>query len=587
MYTNIRSVQILINLLKKHEIKDIVLSPGGSDVPLIHSIETDDYFTCYSVVDERSAAYFTMGLAQESKRIAACICTSGTAVCNYLPGVTEAFYQNVPILVITADKDPYFQGQLETQKIDQTIIFNGVIKKSVSLPLIKCDDDEWLCNRLINEALLSLRHHGTGPAHINIPITGDTGTFDAMQLPEERCIHITDLSANDNVWKDFALKLSQAKRILIVVGQNINFSSEDIQTLNTFFNIYNCIYAVEHLSNLDCNGTVYTYPLTEMNCSTALNRLRPDIIISIGNNLAAYILKPFLRANYRSLENWLVTESGEVRDAYKSLTDIFECSVSRFFELMVKFAPDNAKNAMKYYQDWNIELEAIKLPLEFEFSNFYVAKRLSQVIPDNSLLHLAILNSTRIMQFFKLAKGVRTYSNVGALGIDGCFSTFVGQASATEDLAFLIIGDLSFFYDMNAAGLRSISSNVRIILLNNGGGSEFHFFLGKEKIPTIDKHICAEHNKTAEGWIRSLGYEYYSASTKDEFDDAIVKFGKKSNKQLFMEVFTKMDEDAELTRKMYKDNYQGPNKSIKNALKAVLSDKQIRKVKRIIQAIKE
>lgn len=587
MYSNIRSVQILINLLKKHEIKDIVLSPGGSDVPLIHSIETDDYFSCYSVVDERSAAYFTMGLAQESGRIAACICTSGTAVCNYLPGITEAFYQNVPILAITADKDPYFQGQLETQKIDQTTIFNGVIKKSVSLPLIKCNDDEWLCNRLINEALLSLQHHGNGPVHINIPITGNTDTFDTMQLPEERCIKITNLSANDNVWKSMALKLSQAKRILIVVGQNINFTSEDLQTLNAFFNIYNCIYSVEHLSNLDCNGTVFTYPLTEMSGSTALNRLIPDIIISIGNNLAAYGLKPFLRANYRNMENWLVTESGEVRDAYKSLTEIFECSVSRFFELMVKFAPSNAKNTMNYFKDWNTELEVIKLPIEFEFSNFYVAKRLSQVIPENSLLHLAILNSTRIMQFFTLAQGVRTYSNVGSLGIDGCFSTFAGQASASEDLAFLIIGDLSFFYDMNAAGLRSISSNVRIILLNNGGGSEFHFFLGKEKIPTIDSYICAEHNKTAEGWIRSLGYDYYSATTKEDFDNAIVKFGKKSNKPLFLEVFTKMEEDAVLTRKMYKDNSQSPNRSIKDVLKAVLSDKQIRKVKRIIRAIKE
>ena len=134
MNSSFRSVQILIDLLKQYEIKDIVLSPGGSDIPLIHSIETDAYFTCYSVVDERSAAYFAMGVAQQKNRPAACVCTSGTAVCNYLPGITEAFYQSVPVLAITADKNPYYQGQLEIQKIEQTHIFDGVIKKSVSLP---------------------------------------------------------------------------------------------------------------------------------------------------------------------------------------------------------------------------------------------------------------------------------------------------------------------------------------------------------------------------------------------------------------------------------------------------------------------
>ena len=174
MYSNHKSVQILLSLMKKFDIRDVVLSPGGSDIPLIHSIETDDFFTCYSVVDERSAAYYAMGVAQEKSRPVACICTSGTAVCNYVPGITEAHYQNVPVLAITADKNPYYQDQLETQKIKQNNIFTDVVKKSVDLPVVQSADDEWLCNRLVNEALLELNHHGTGPVQINIPIVGLT-----------------------------------------------------------------------------------------------------------------------------------------------------------------------------------------------------------------------------------------------------------------------------------------------------------------------------------------------------------------------------------------------------------------------------
>ena len=316
-------------------------------------------------------------------------------------------------------------------------------------------------------------------------------------------------------------------------------------------------------------------------------QLKPDLIISVGNNLAAYNLKPLLRRNYKEEENWLVWESGEVRDAYKCLTTIFECSPSEFFAKIVEAAVGQ-KSCHSYFELWESEVNKIELP-EFTFSNFYVAQQLSKVIPENSILDTAILNSTRIMQFFKLAKGVRCYSNVGALGIDGCFSTFAGHAASTDQLAFLVTGDLSFFYDMNAAGLRSIRPNVRIILLNNGGGSEFQFFMGKKNIPTIDSYICAEHEKVAAGWVKSLGYDYYVASTKEELDAVIAKFGQPSDKPMFLEVLTDMEEDADKTNAFY-DVYRGGQNvksSMKSAIKGFLSDKQIRKVKRIMKILKE
>ena len=231
VYSNIKNVQILIKLLKQFNIKDVVLSPGGSDIPIIHSLETDDFFNCYSVVDERNNTYFAMGLSQEKNVPVACVCTSGTAVCNFLPGITEAFYQDVPIIAITADKNPYFQGQLETQKIEQTNMFSDVVKKMVSLPVVKNAEDEWLCNRLVNEALLEVDHHGKGPVQINIPVVGDTGEFFEDEFKEERKITRIELPMQSEVWKQYSQKL-QGKKVMVVVGQNILFDKKDKENMS-------------------------------------------------------------------------------------------------------------------------------------------------------------------------------------------------------------------------------------------------------------------------------------------------------------------------------------------------------------------
>ena len=241
MYTDIRSVQILLSLMKEFGIKDVVLSPGGSDIPIIHSIETDAYFTCYSVVDERSAAYYAMGVAQQKNRPCACVCTSGTAVSNYVPGITEAHYQGIPVLAITADKNPYYQDQLETQKINQRIVFEEIVKKAVELPIIKDAEDEWLCNRLVNEALLALTHHGTGPVQINVPILGNPIEYGCAQLPKERKITVPKI--NEKLWKGSAQRLV-GKKVMVVVGQDLLFSDDDIKNMNKFYESFDCVFAV-------------------------------------------------------------------------------------------------------------------------------------------------------------------------------------------------------------------------------------------------------------------------------------------------------------------------------------------------------
>ena len=358
------------------------------------------------------------------------------------------------------------------------------------------------------------------------------------------------------MWSDLAEVLSNKKRILIIVGQNLFFSEKDIDNMNTFFEKYSCVYAVENLSNLECKGTVYTYPLSEM-LSTAcgnsiFDKLAPDLIISCGNNLSAYDLKSRLRNRYKTCEHWIINESGNVRDEYKCLTVIFECSPTTFFRKMIKDKAKQCTNNKEYYTLWNKYLNQIDFG-DIEFSSLYIAKKLSEIIPENSLIHTAILNSTRVMQLFKFKKNIKMYSNIGALGIDGCLSTFMGQAATTNELAFLLIGDLSFFYDMNAAGISEIKNNVRIIMMNNGGGEEFHFFMGKKNIPTINKYISVKHNKTAEGWIKSLEYDYYAVRTTSDFDRIVEVLGKESEKPIFVEVFLDMEFDAKYLRNKYNE----------------------------------
>ncbi len=585
MYSNIKSVQLLISALKSYNIQDIVLSPGGSDIPIIHSIENDGYFHCYSVVDERSSVYFGMGLSQSLNKPVACVCTSGTAVSNYLPGLTEAYYQNVPIIAITADKNPYFEGQIETQKINQMDIFKSVCKKEVDLPIVSNSNEEWYCSRLIRETLFELNHHGSGPVHINIPIIGNTGIYEKIDLPQVSKINLVKENSEEEIWKGICNKLSKLKKILVVVGENSKLSESDVANIEKFFKTYNCLISSECISNIQCQGTLNTYPITEMRKDYLTDDLLPDLVISCGNNVSSYHLKPFIRKNYLKVVHWTIDEGGRPRDTFKCLDTVFECSASHFFEKIVKYSDEN-ENTLDYYNSWHDLLNNIKLDLE-KFSNLYVASKLAEKIPKNSILHLAILNSTRVMQFFKLDKSIKVYSNVGALGIDGCLSTFMGQSNGTKELAFCLIGDLSFFYDMNAAGIKNVHDNVRIVLLNNGGGSEFHFFMGKEKIPTINNYICAAHTKVAEGWIKSLGYKYYAVKSKEEFEKVLPEFISSSKKPIFIEVFTNMEEDASNTKKNYDKNQpENLKKKLKKVAKNLLNDKQLSSVMKMHDKMK-
>ena len=551
MYSELKVYQIIIALLKKYGISHCVLSAGSRNVPFVHSIEEDPDFHCYSVVDERSAGYFALGLAQELHEPVVISCTSSTATCNYWPPVAEAYYQGVPIIVLTSDRDPEMLGQWEDQMIDQVGMYDRHVRKSVNLPIINNQDDEIYCQRLVNEALLELNHHGTGPVHINVPMKSYNNSFNVKELPQVTKIERLCLGDSKSQWDNQIAKLKKAKRILVTCGQNSYVSPSLQNAISEFFKKYNCAVSIEYMSNIDlpeglnlniCMDSRYVI-------QKKVKELLPEIVISFGGNIFSGI-KEQLRKFAGQFEHWLIQEDGRVVDLYKSITTVFECKPEYFFQYCLDIADDNTKNDRHYYDEFKKYVDSVVYP-DFPWSHVYAIKEVVEKIPSESILHLSINDSIRITNFFKLNPKIKTYANIGTHGIDGCLSSFLGQATVSQNQSYLIIGDLAFFYDMNALRLRHIKNNVHILLINNEGGSEF-YFNRMWKNNASDLHTTARHHTKAELWVKSNDFVYLSACDKQSLQEALKQFMRNDlEKPVFLEVFTEMKTDAEVIYKFF------------------------------------
>lgn len=567
MYTVIKNVQIIISLLKQYGIRHIVISPGSRNIAFVTSVENDPFFKTYSIVDERSAAFFGVGLIQELHEPVAICCTSGTAVCNYVSAVTEAFYQKLPLVVITADRDEYCLNQLEDQTVPQMSYFHDITKKSVNIPIIESKRDYEYAVRIANEALLELNHHGTGPVHINMPIAiGPLEIdFSTKTLPNVRKIE-RHLVFDRNDMRRMAQELSNAKRILVVYGQNAPASDEMKEVVEQFFHAYNCVIGVELMSNFRCEGCVDINNAPHFWSEDFEKQCVPEIVITVnGNFLSDY--KGYLKGGWK-FKHWLVCEEGYLADPYHKLTDIFEGLTLDFFRMMVEMSP-NKRCDYGYFDVWKEQIEHLPVP-DDTYCDIYAVKKFMENIPENAMLHMANSNSVRLAQKFPTKKGISVYCNRGVNGIDGSMSSFIGAAAVSNRLSFLVIGDLSFFYDMNALWNRYIGKNIRIMLNNNSGAGIFHYTRSQEQFPNIDQNIAAGHNMSARKWVESCGFKYLAAHDRTEFDIAMEQFVAPDSEQpIFLEVFTDKEENARALRNYYA-NGNMQNTGIRNNLKKTI-----------------
>lgn len=560
MYSNLKNVQILVAGLKAYGIKHVVISPGNSHNAIVRSIEEDGSFDTHSIVDERSAAFFACGVCQELREPVAICCTAGTAASNYLSGVTEAARRGLPIVVVTGDKNPYYLGQGEDQMIDAFGVFTSVVRRQVLLPICHDIDDEWVCTRRVNEALLELDHHGAGPVQIDVPIEHGMfaigSTFSTHTIDSFPKIDRLDPMSPDLDW-NACFKSLEGKRALILYGQDYPGSGTE-ELLERIAEKFDAAVSVDKLSNVHAGCCVESQIAN--NIGGAADGLVPDVLIVLAGNAATQYK---FKLKGRVHETWLVDPEGEVRDYYRNLRCVFECGHLEFLRRMAEAEVELTRGS--YLSEWKRAVDLLPTP-EFPWSNLYAISHLMGSIPGGSILSLANSSTIRLAQYFELDPSVAVYCNRGVNGIDGCMSTFIGQSAVHNGLSYLIIGDLAFFYDMNALWNRYVGSNVRIMLLNNGGASLFHFNQGLRAYPNLDENVAAKHCTEARGWVESLGISYSRVSSAASFDAALGEFTNSTVAgPMVLECVTSAAEDAALQHEYYDRFLPTKDKGVKAA----------------------
>lgn len=535
------------SLLKQFGIKKVVFCPGGRHLPLIHSIEQDDYFETYRVIDERSAAFFALGLIQKTSKPVAVCCSSGTAVINMASAVIEAFYQRLPLLVITGDRMHEYLNQNEDQQYDQIQSFKGFTKCQVRLPRIDTQVDEWYTNRLINEAMIELTHHGNGPVHIDYPIQDPfSEVFEAVDLPTVRKINLHRADMTDEEWRECASWL-KGKKVAILWGQSVFHSTELEDAVERFADIYDAVIMTDHISN--CHYA-HSFSDTTRIFRTHFtvqeeNSLMPDVLISVGGNTS---FNDSIKGKMKRWENtahWQVGREDKVIDGFRRLTHLFEMSEAFFFMKMAESA--DFKNDGGYYGFWSEMNSEIPEPEAGMFNELGVIRSVMKAMPIDADLQIANSWSIRMTQLFSMPATVNQFCNRGANGIDGSMSTAVGYAAANDRLTYLIIGDLSFFYDMNSLWISSLPATMRILLINNHGGSMLFKPFMKELMEKYPMSNLGKDTKfvTAEGWAKTCGFEYHAARNMDDMERCAKLMANKNSLQpILVEVFTDYFGDA-------------------------------------------
>lgn len=536
-YTSERAQQILIEVLKANNIKKVVASPGTASMSLIVSMEHDGNFEMYSSVDERSAAYIACGLSAESGEPVVLVCTEATASRNYGPGLTEAYYRKLPILAVTGSHGEHLIGHLQPQVIDRRTIPNDVANLDVRVHMIKDSADEWQTTLKINQAVLELRRRGGGPVHLDIETHG-LGDFSFKEIAPVKIVRRYTMH-------DELPELPKGI-IGIFVGAHVPFTKSLKDAVDSFCAANDAVVLCDQTSNYYGKYRI-NYSIVAAQERFTTTRRRPDLVIHIGEVSGEYW-------HIGSKNTWRVNEDGAIRDMFRgSLTSVFEMPEIEFFQRYTPTSIEPKETLLKQYKE-DIEKVNSSLP-ELPFSNAWIAQFLHDKMPADSYLHFAILNSLRAWNLFDAPQVMMASCNVGGFGIDGCLSTALGASLAHPNkLHFVFTGDLAFFYDMNALGNRHLGNNLRILLTNNGKGTEFRMYWhpaaqfgdDADHFVAAGGHYGDKSPQVVKAYVESLGFEYMSANSKEEFLAKCEHFisTEQYNRPVVFEVFTVEEEES-------------------------------------------
>lgn len=547
-YSSKRSIQLLGHILKSYGIGDIIISPGSRNAPLaIHFSELDE-FNSFSVVDERSAAFVALGMAKSIKKPVAITCTSGSAAANYYPAVTEAFYSNIPLLILTADRPADYVDIFDGQTIRQNEIYKNHSYGDFQLLEDSKDNAEAENFDLIKKAV-ELCLEKQGPVHINIPL--EEPLYELVSempvfSPIEKTIQPKTFEINASLIAEWNL----SKRIMVLVGTR-DFSEELEVQLTQLVKNHSVVVLCEINSNLK-NAKFFSHIDRYIFNFTAedIKKYAPDLLITIGQNIVSKKIKHILRKS-EIKSHWHIDPFWQP-DTFFSLTNKIELKPEVFLgKLLHKINLE----PQAYYNLWDVlrdkkDAEHAEFCLKTGYSDFKLFENLAEKIPLNYNIHFSNSSAIRYAQLFHFAQK-HIYCNRGTSGIDGSTSTAVGYAIKSQNPTVLVTGDISFFYDINGLWNQYIPPYLRIIVCNNGGGDIFKIIPGPDSTNALDEFILTKHNRTAELAAKDFGFSYFKVEDQRTMERVLDQFFAPDSKPKILEVDTKEIENAQILKNYF------------------------------------
>ena len=561
MYSNKENVNILTSLLLEYGVSDAVVCPGSRNAPIVHNLSVCEAIRCRPVTDERSAAFYALGLAIATRRPTVVCVTSGSALLNVMPAVAEAAYQHVPLVVISADRPQQWIDQLDGQTIPQSDALGRFVRKAVQLPEPHNDEERWLCRRLVNEAMHLATCRQGAPVHINVPISEPLFEFSTEQLPQLSRFNNIKRAAINDASMDMPDAFHDATRPMIVIGQLAHgtISHETIRSLSEKYVVmseplsspsYMTIHFDEAIRYIVSDNSSIN---DDEDDKTAYY---PDYVIYVGDTLVSKPARRFLR-NAKAPSCLITPDAADIHDPLMTLTDIVECDSDSINALLASLcdAPDTDERC-RFHDRWQSFLDACAAHADAyapEYSQMATVKYFEEQLADLDIdicVHYANSSAVRLACIYAQHY---VWCNRGVNGIEGSLSTAAGFSLATHDMTVCVIGDLSFFYDQNALWNSNLRGNLRIILLNNRGGGIFRQLPGLSDSPAADDLVMASHENTAQGICTQNDIGYMSAKNMDEMQIGIVTLlTRESERPMLLEVFTDCNDDMKALEKYFK-----------------------------------
>lgn len=528
-------------------VEQVVLSPGSRCAPLTIAFARHPKLTVRTVSDERAAAFIALGMALTTGKPTVLVCTSGTAALNYAPAVAEAYFQEVPLLVLTADRPPEWIDQLDGQTIRQQNVFGQHIKKSYTFPVdLAHPDAVWQSERQISEALNEAMAYPAGPVHINVPLREPFYPAPGAELKYDSTVKIIEEEPQAYQLTEFqSLRLQQEimkfKRVVVLAG-HMQQDLRLLQRIKAFADTTGAILVGDVISNTHTLDQAVRYQdiIFANTDQNTLAQLQPDLLISFGKSTISKALKLYLR-KHKPNAHWHVQPAGQVADTFQSLTKIIRCTPYSFFASMA----GSTKNEASFVKAWEQSTQAASTFLQKytgkqQYNELTLVATVLEQLPKQSKLHLANSMSVRYANIAGLMpeQEVEVYANRGTSGIDGCNSTAVGCALTSQGMVTLLTGDLAFFYDRNGLWHNYLPPNLRIVLLNNHAGGIFRLIDGPKQQPELEPYFETKQALDAQNTARDFNLNYTAVHTFSELQKALPAFFAKDNGASILEIFT-------------------------------------------------